>query len=151
MTTIDYTALGKNKKTADRRYKVLRLTMKGLTPIEILRSINTLGGVYAKVSYKTIQRDVCHLQTTQLNTLPLDIIKDMGQSFFELRIREYETELKTTKNDGARAKLHELIHKAKIESLKISGAYVEKVEHSGNVGVSIVDDVPKPHKTQDAD
>lgn len=133
---IDYRALGPNAKLQHRRYKVLRLYLKGATPPEIAHMTGE--------TIKTVDNDLQYLRTKQLNELPLMIMKDMGNSFYELKIRELEAEIAKLPNktpedirsySNTRLGYEKLIQKYKEQSLQLMGAFTERVEHTGQVAL----------------
>jgi hypothetical protein len=122
MTTQNYKKLGANDQMRLRRYKVLQLYLRGATPPEIA---HTLG-----MEPKAVYNDIEFLRTCQLNDMALDIIRDMGANFYEVKVRELSARISSIPAEDVRKNysyilgLEKLIQKYKEESLKIQGAYL---------------------------
>jgi len=130
---MDFTCLGSNEKIRQRRYTVLKLYLKGLTPQEISKKTG--------LKQKHVYNDVLFLKTHKLNDLPIEIYRDMGMSFYELKIKELESELEKHKqNPSVWLGVQKLIKEYKDTMLKLIGASNEKVECQGDVKVEFVID-----------
>lgn len=128
---IDYKCLGRNSTTQNRRYEILKWILKGYTPAEIQKITGN--------DIKEVYNDIQFLHKTPLHNVPVELMKDMGQSFFEVKIKELEENLDTL---DAHSKLwletQALIIKTKTELLKLQGGYVEKVEHTITEPIQII-------------
>lgn len=120
MTTQNFKLLGNNDTIRTRRFRVLQLYLKGAIPPEIAY---TMG-----LETKQVYNDINFLRSIQLNDLPIEIIRDMGANFFEMKIRELQARIaqeadKEKKDKAYILGLEKLILSHKIESLKVQGAY----------------------------
>ena len=126
---IDFKVLGKTEEMQQRRYKVLQYYLKGASAREIADLMD--------LTKKKVYNDLDYIRQTPLHNLPLSIVRDLGNSFYEMKIRELESDLSKARRQNTNPSyilgLEKLIQKYKMESLKLQGAYVDKIEHSGSV------------------
>lgn len=156
MSGINYRCLGKSDKTRNRRYHVLSFYLKGAKPSEIHNLVSRMTG-YEKYKQKDCYDDVAYLRSHPLNDLPLEMVRDFGKSFYEIKITELERKLifNETENPTVWLGIQKLILSYKMELLKLTGASVERVEHSGSVISAIqyipakVDDEPDSSSSSD--
>lgn len=119
--TLNYTCLGHNETIRDRRYKVLTFFLKGATPQE---TANTTG-----MTIRQVYNDILFLRTNPLHDLPIEMVRDFGKSFYEIKVTELERKLKANEsNPSVWLGIQKLIKEYKDASLKLQGAVVEKVE-----------------------
>lgn len=124
--TLNYTCLGHNEKIRDRRYKVLTLFLKGASPKE---TANTTG-----MTIKQVYNDITFLRTNPLHDLPIEMVRDFGKSFYEIKVTELERKLKMNEsNPSVWLGIQKLIKDYKDASLKLQGASNEVIEHIGEV------------------
>lgn len=132
--TINYKCLGHNDKMRVRRYYVLTYFLKGATPQEIAQFTEE-NPKLKPITIKQVYNDIGYLRTHPLHDLPVDIVKDFGKSFYEMKVTELERKLKKhEENPSVWLGIQKLIKDYKDASLKLQGASVEKVEHTGDVG-----------------
>jgi len=130
----DLRALGQNERMRKRRYKVLRLWLKGATAGEIAHNTGE--------KIKTIYNDLDYIRATPLNTLPVEVIRDMGVNFYELKVRELEARIAKVPPEEARKHpnyvlgLEKLVQRYKEESLKMQGCYQENINHTGGLNIT---------------
>lgn len=121
--TINYTCLGRSEEIRDRRFKVLQFFLRGAKPAET----SDIAGI----DIKDVYNDLVYLRTHPLHDLPLDMVRDFGKSFYELKISELERKLtKHESNPTVWLGIQKLIKEYKDASLKLQGAATEKIEHS---------------------
>lgn len=77
---------------------------------------------------KQVYHDISFLRGIQLNDLPLEIIRDMGTNFFEMKVRELQARISEEARDEKKDRayilgLEKLVLNHKVESLKLQGAY----------------------------
>lgn len=129
--TLNYTCLGKSDKIRNRRFKVLMLFLKGGTPAEIYINMNEQG---INISKKIIYNDLSYLRITPLHDLPIDMVRDFGKSFYEIKITELERKLRRNEsNPSVWLGIQKLIKEYKDSSLKLQGAVIQKIEHTGEI------------------
>lgn len=120
--TMNYTCLGRNDDMRERRYKVLTFYLKGASPQETAD--------YTGLPIKQVYNDLMYLRTTPLNDLPMDMVRDFGKSFYEMKITELERRLKKVEgNPPVWLGVQKLIKDYKDASLKLCGALTERIEH----------------------
>lgn len=128
---MNYECLGIDTEMQERRYAVLKHFLKGFTPREIAKATG--------LTIKKVYNDLLFLRTNQLHDVPIEMIRDFGKSFYELKIRELEDSLDGLKSmPNAWLGAQKLIKEMKVESLKIQGGYIDRVEHSGKVDSEVV-------------
>jgi hypothetical protein len=138
--TINYTCLGKTEEMRERRYTVLTFFLKGARPFEIAE-INGLP-------IKQVYNDLMYLRTHPLHDLPIDMVRDFGKSFFEIKISELERNLKKYGNNpSVWLGIQKEIRGYKNDLLKLQGALVDKVEHSGETRLII--EIQKPDERKE--
>lgn len=131
--TLNYTCLGHNEKLRDRRYLVLTYFLKGATPNEIA-DFSEQNKKIKTITIKQVYNDIAYLRKTPLHDLPVDIVKDFGKSFYELKVTELERKLrKHEENPSVWLGIQKLIKDYKDASLKLQGASIEQIELSGSV------------------
>lgn len=131
--TLNYECLGSNNKLRERRYTVLSYFIRGATPQEIA-AITELNNKDKTITIKQVYNDIAYLRTHELHDLPLNMLRDLNTSFYELKVTELERKLKKHEsNPSVWLGIQKLIIDVKDKSLKLQGAAVEKVEHSGYV------------------
>lgn len=109
---MNYNCLGNTEKTRERRYNVLTLFIKGEKPSMIAR--------LSDVPIKTVYNDLQFLRTHPLHNLPLNMIRDLGNSFYELKITELEQKVKSLEsNPAVWLGIQKLIKEYKDTSLKL--------------------------------
>lgn len=127
MTSQNYIILGQNDDIRARRFRILQLYLRNATPPEIAHSLG--------LELKQVYRDITFLRSIRLNDLPIEIIRDMGSNFFEMKVRELQSRVaaipedEVLKNSNYVLGLERLILQHKSESLKILGAYQDPDEH----------------------
>jgi len=133
--TLNYTCLGQNDKIRKRRYNVLTFFLKGATPQEIADFTNN-NPDFEPITIKQVYNDIGYLRTHPLHDLPIELVRDFGKSFYELKITELERKLKKNEaNPSVWLGIQKLIKEYKDASLKLQGAAVDQldVNHSGEV------------------
>ena len=139
--TLNYTCLGSNDKIRQRRYNVLSFYLRGGTPDEIFTLINKTEKL-PPITLKQVYNDVQFLRSTSLHDLPVEMVRDFGKSFYEIKVSELERKLsKNESNPAVWLGIQKLIREYKGDSLKLQGLMSEKVEHSGTI-VQIIDNIP---------
>lgn len=151
MSGINYICLGKSEKTRNRRYHVLSFYLKGAKPAEIFNLVSRMEG-YEKYKQKDCYDDIAYLRSHPLNDLPLEMVRDFGKSFYEVKITELERKLINNESENPTIWLgiQKLILSYKMELLKLAGASVERVEHSGSV-ISAIQYVPAKTNDDESD
>lgn len=126
----DYACLGKNEDVRERRYKVFILTLKGMKPCDIQNQTGqTIRQVY---------NDLLFLRSNPMHNMSVEMLKDIDQSWFAVKITELEQNLMLLTPDSKLwLETQDQIRKYKVELMKLSGVMVEKVEHSGEIGLSV--------------
>lgn len=137
MTGINYKGLGTTEKIRERRYQVLTYSLKGGKPSEVAALIG--------VKIKTVYDDIAYLHSHRLQDAPIEVYRDLGNSWYEMKITELERSSKEYKGSPVWVNLQNTILKYKTDQLKLIGAFVEHIEHSGSV-VQIVDNIPQSKK-----
>lgn len=137
---VNYECLGKTAATRERRYKVLVFYLKGATPIEIAKLMG--------LKPKRISNDIYFIKNNAINNLPLNIVRDLGQSFFEQKITELERKLKENETDmRVWLGIQKLILEYKDRSLKMYGALFDGPETPGTIMVEAnakwLEDLPR--------
>jgi len=124
---LDYKCLGKTEELRARRYQVLVAFLKGGNPAEIAKGTN--------FPIRQVYSDIDYLRRNPLNTLPVDIVRDFGVSFYEMKVTELERRAQLIKDPNSTLWLgiQKLIKEYKSEILKLVGASVERMELSGKV------------------
>jgi len=144
MSGINYRCLGKSDKIRERRYNVLTFWLKGAKPGEIHKMVSRIPG-YEGYTQKKCYDDVAYICNPEhiLHDLPIEMIRDFGKSFFEVKITELERKLITyeSENPNVWLGIQKLILNYKMELLKLTGASIERIEHSGSV-ISTIQYVP---------
>lgn len=141
---MDYKCLGSTDEIRARRYAVLIAFLKGGNPTEIA------AGTGFKI--RQVYSDIDFLRRNPLNNLPVDIVRDFGVSFYEMKITELERRAGTLKDPNSTLWLgiQKLIKEYKSELLKLVGATIERVELSGAVEHKMkadwIDDIPADHE-----
>lgn len=133
---IDHTCLGKNKTMRERRYKVLKEFVKGKTPKETAETLD--------MPMKQVENDRLFITDGGLKNTPAEVVRELNNSYYEIKHAELETEAEKYKNDEDRRSyiaIQKVIGDNKAASLKLMGLMNEKVEHSGTI-VTIVDNIP---------
>ena len=126
--TLNYTCLGSNDKIRQRRYNVLSFYLRGGTPDEIFTLINKTEKL-PPITLKQVYNDVQFLRSTSLHDLPVDMVRDFGKSFYEIKVSELERKLsKNESNPAVWLGIQKLIREYKGDSLKLQGLMSEKVE-----------------------
>ena len=73
-----------------------------------------------------------------MNNLSINMMKDIDQSWFNIKIYELEQNLmQLDPGTDIWLKTQDQIRKYKVELMKLSGVLVDKVEHSGDVGITL--------------
>ena len=140
--TLNYTCLGSNDEIRKRRYNVLTFFIKGAIPDEIVRFTNENPNIES-ITTKQVYNDLSYLRSHPLHDLPIDMVRDFGKSFYELKVTELERKLKKNEsNPAVWLGIQKLIREYKGDSLKLQGLMSEKVEHSGTI-VTIIDNIPE--------
>lgn len=157
---MDYCKLGTQEKTKTRRFKILGLLAKGATPPEISNSVNKQ---LEKAGEKPLSLDTIYLDIRHINKLyaegddtPLAAIRAQGETFYLQKIRELEQKAQDYKdNPSVWLGIQKLLADLKEKDLKLKGAFVEKVEHSGeikHVAIKWIEDAkalpPEPKKVE---
>jgi len=123
---MNYTCLGRNEKFRERRHRVLTLFLRGAKPAEIaeIMTLQDRGkGITEKTTVKTVYNDILFLRSTKLHDLPVDLVRDLGNSFYESKITELERKLKANEsNPSVWLGIQKLILDYKKESMKLLGA-----------------------------
>lgn len=133
--TINYKCLGQNDKFRERRYKVLTFFLKGATPQETAE--------YAEIPIKQVYNDIAYLRSNPLHDLPIDMVKDFGKSFYEMKITELERKLKKYEsNPSVWLGIQKEIRGYKNDSLKLQGVANDKIDvnHSGEIALKWSED-----------
>ncbi|MCK5012735.1 MAG: hypothetical protein KAS66_02860 [Candidatus Omnitrophica bacterium] len=133
---IDYTCLGQNKAMRERRYKVLKEFVKGKTPKETAEILD--------LPMKQVENDRLFITNGGLKNTPAEVVRELNNSYYEIKHAELETEAKRYIDDDDRRSyiaIQKVIGDNKAASLKLMGFMNEKVEHSGTI-VTIVDNIP---------
>ena len=131
--TLDYTCLGPYDEIRKRRYFVLSLLIKNATPAEIVE-MSIKSEKQEDLTIKQVYNDLSYLRTHELHNLPLNMVRDINCSFFELKVTELERKAnKYETNPSVWLGIQKLIGYYKEKSLQLQGALVEKVEHSGDM------------------
>ena len=129
--TLDYSCLGKNEEVRERRYKVFILTLKGAKPVEIQKTTGQ--------AIRQVYNDLLFLRTNPLHNLSVDMMRDLDQSWFAIKISELERNLQQLDPyTNMWLKTQELLLRYKVDLMKLSGVLVERVEHSGSVELNTV-------------
>ena len=98
--TLNYTCLGSNDEIRKRRYNVLTFFIKGATPDEIVRFTNENPNIES-ITTKQVYNDLSYLRSHPLHDLPIDMVRDFGKSFYELKVTELERKLKKNESNPA--------------------------------------------------
>lgn len=123
---IDYSRLGKKPDMQERRFNVLTYWVKGATPADTAKAL--------EMDISDVYNDYKFITKAKLHDISPEIARGFNLSFYEIKIRELEGNLKDFKVDSkAWLGLQETIRKYKVDSLKLQGLMNEKVEHSGEV------------------
>lgn len=123
---INYECLGRNDKIRKRRYDVLTYHVQNAHADDIAKALN--------ITRKMVYKDLDAIYKTNPPNLPLDIVKHMQNSAFELKIRELEAKSSVTGiSITDYGKLQDLVLKNRLASLKLMGLLNDKVELSGEV------------------
>jgi len=131
--TINYTCLGQNDTMRKRRYNVLSFYLKGGTPEETVNITNKNPDI-PDITLKQVYNDIQFLRNTPLHDLPIEMARDFGKSFYELKVTELERKLsKNESNPAVWLGIQKLIREYKADSLKLQGLMNEKVEHEGEI------------------
>jgi len=145
MSGINYKCLGSSEVIRERRYQVLTFYLKGAKPKEITELVQRMPGC-EQFKIKDCYDDIAYLRSHPLNDLPIEMVRDFGKSFFEIKITELERSLKKNEaNPPTWVGIQKLILAYKSELLKLTGASVERIEHSGSI-IQIVDNIPRTEK-----
>ena len=126
--TLNYTCLGSNENIRERRYKVLTFFLKGASPQETAD--------YTGMTIKQVYNDITYLRTHPLHDLPIDMVRDFGKSFYEIKVTELERKLKNNEsNPSVWLGIQKLIKDYKDASLKLQGAAPEVIDvnHTGEL------------------
>ena len=125
---MDYRCLGAVEEVRERRLSILRLYLKGGTPREMSEKLG--------FRIEDIYNDLRYLRETPLHSLPIDIVRDFGESFYEMKIAELEESLKGFKARSPNwIGVQKLILQYKVEALKLTGASDEHMIHSGEIKI----------------
>lgn len=129
--TLDYSCLGKNDQVRDRRYKVFVLAHKGVKPAEIVKQTGQ--------TIRQVNNDMFFLRTNPMHNLSVDMLRDIDQSWFAIKIAELEDNLlQLGPQTSTWLKTQDTILRYKVELMKLSGVLVERVELSGSVELNAV-------------
>ena len=124
--TIDYECLGRNDKIRKRRYDVLTYHVRNANADDIAKALN--------ITRKMVYKDLDAIYKVNPPNIPLEIVRQMQNSAFELKIRELEAKSSVTGiSITDYGKLQDLVLKNRLASLKLMGLLNDKVELSGEV------------------
>ena len=127
---LDYACLGVSEEVRKRRYNVFVMTVKGAKPVDIQKQTGR--------SIRQVYNDLSYIRSHPMNNLSINMMKDIDQSWFNIKIYELEQNLmQLDPGTDIWLKTQDQIRKYKVELMKLSGVLVDKVEHSGDVGITL--------------
>lgn len=135
---INFECLGRTEDVQKRRYNVLKLYLKFTPPYQIAEILHE--------SKELIYNDVRVLTNKPLHDLPLLIVRDMAQSFQELKIMELQQKaediLNETNDINSYIRLQSLIQKYVESILRLTEAVVDDDRiNTININIKKADDV----------
>ncbi len=156
---MDYCKLGTQEKTKTRRFKIIGLLAKGATPPEIQKSINKQLEAEEK---KPLSLDMIYLDIRHINKLyaegddtTLAAIQAQGETFYQHMIRDLIRKAQDYEsNPSVWLGIQKLLADLKEKDLKLKGAFVEKIEHTGEIRHVAVqwqkesENLPEPEKVE---
>ena len=120
---IDYTCLGQNKTMRERRYKVLKEFVNGKTPIETAEVLD--------MPMKQVENDRLFITNGGLQNTPVEIVRELNNSYYEIKHAELEGEAEIYRDDGDRKSyiaVQKVIGDNKSASLKLMGLMNDKLD-----------------------
>lgn len=135
---INFECLGTTEEVQKRRYAVLKLYLKFTPPYQIAEILNETKEI--------IYNDVRVLTNKPLHDLPLLIVRDMAQSFQELKIMELQQKaddiMNETNDINSYIRIQSLIQKYVESILRLTEAVVDDTNiNTVNINIKKVDDV----------
>ena len=126
MTVVNYECLGTTNKIKARRYNILCLRwIKGYNAQDIAAALN--------VSRRLVYEDIDYIKKHKMNDLPLEIWKDLDQSWFLIKIKELEAKLDQVESTTQWINIQNTILGYKKEFMKLTGVYEEQINHTGEI------------------